>query len=1016
MASRAGGGGAIQQSLGIPPGTKTFSPFPFAGMNLKSSPTAIGDSEFLWCENFVRLGDGNLRTLWDVGTPIYSAPSNLTIVMHFFYTIGTSYYAAIFLSDGSALQIDTNTLAQTQIGPAGTFYSPGGQLPGCSQWGTLYLLISNRNTVNDYWAWDGSILYTAGTAAPNGVNLLATGLDYASTPTVTPFGGHGSGLVVTPTINAGGVVELTITDPGVNYQVGDIVQLAFSGGGSDTSAILEANLNNGGVAAVNVTNGGTGYTSAPTVGFSGGGGTGAAGTAILGGGVASVTVNTGGSGYTSATVSFDGGGGSGAEATATVSTGVATVTVTIGGSGYATPPTVGFVGGGGTGATATATVSAGAVTAIAVGSAGSGYVSPPTVTLTGGGGSGAAAVATIQNGAIASIAITNSGSGYTSAPTVTVSGDGTGATATAVLASTSSVTGVLITNPGSGYTSAPTVSFTGGGGASAAGVAILDPSSIVSATVVDPGSGFTYAPGISFVGGGGSGATGVVNLTPTSVARIDIVAGGSGYEAIPTVKFTANPGAVLPTGYAVLNQGQVVEVVLTSAGANITTNVYVYFDTGFTGKVKDGTLQIGKGTGAQANAILQPTTIASVTISSAGKNYTDAPAIEIAPGANHSAYATVSLMPFGVSGSAIETYQQRVWISNPHQGQFQTTPPGGNFQVSSPGSILEFATSLGGVQFTSTDRFLQTRYVGMRQSNGYLYAFGDGSVSIISSVNTSGDPATTSFNYQNVDPQTGLSFRDSMQDFGKTILFANETGIFGIYGGAATLASANLQELFTNAIFPPTTNAILPSSATATLFNLKHYLMLMTVYDPDVAAYRNVMATWNERDWTISTQSSDLTYISTQKVSSKFTTWGTDGRSLFPLFARPSASLVKRLDTKLYGGAGATILIKNLTYFWMQAQDRSSNRVGIDCTVEFDVSGIALQPLDDDLGQVRSGVISDLLVLEPIFPAGGQQWPVFGTSAQGLPFMAIGARLSTSSPDFVISNLMLGYQDFKGLL
>lgn len=78
-----------------------------------------------------------------------------------------------------------------------------------------------------------------------------------------------------------------------------------------------------GVRSIAVTNGGSGYTSAPTVAFSGGGGTGAAGTAVLGTGanegkVVSVTITNPGSGYTSApTIAFSGGAGTGAAATAT---------------------------------------------------------------------------------------------------------------------------------------------------------------------------------------------------------------------------------------------------------------------------------------------------------------------------------------------------------------------------------------------------------------------------------------------------------------------------------------------------------------------------------------------------------------------------------------------------------------------------------------------------------------------------------------------------------------------------
>ena len=67
-----------------------------------------------------------------------------------------------------------------------------------------------------------------------------------------------------------------------------------------------------------VTSGGSGYTSAPSVSFSGGGGTGAAGTATINasGQVTGVTITAGGTGYVTApTIVFSGGNGSGAAGT-----------------------------------------------------------------------------------------------------------------------------------------------------------------------------------------------------------------------------------------------------------------------------------------------------------------------------------------------------------------------------------------------------------------------------------------------------------------------------------------------------------------------------------------------------------------------------------------------------------------------------------------------------------------------------------------------------------------------------
>lgn len=88
------------------------------------------------------------------------------------------------------------------------------------------------------------------------------------------------------------------------------------------SGIFQKVTPTSGVASITITNGGTTYGTPPTVTFTGGGGTGAAGTATVSGGVVTgVTITNPGSGYTSApTVGFTGGGGSGAAGTAVLST------------------------------------------------------------------------------------------------------------------------------------------------------------------------------------------------------------------------------------------------------------------------------------------------------------------------------------------------------------------------------------------------------------------------------------------------------------------------------------------------------------------------------------------------------------------------------------------------------------------------------------------------------------------------------------------------------------------------
>lgn len=994
------------QDNGLPVGAKFYSPFPFAGMNLNASAIAIDDREFTWLENFIRVGDGKLRTAYDVGAALYTAPMGKTIVYFFFYTIGTNYYVAVFLSDGSALQVAWPSGAQTTIATAGTFYQgSSGFLPACAQWGVLYLLISNRNSVNDYWIWDGALLYAAGTAAPNGAILTSGGINYNTLPTLTVYGGHGSGVAITPVINAGSVVNLEITNPGSGYQVGDIPQIQFSGGGSDTGAILTASVANGTVAAVNITAPGTGYGAPPTVGFSGGGGTGAAAVATVGGGVSGVSVTAPGSGYSTASVSFSGGGGSDAAATATITGGVTGVAITNGGTGYTGSISVAFFGGGGTGAAATATATAGVITSITVTNPGTGYTSDPTVTITGSVGTGATAVSAIS-GIVSAITVTDPGQNYTSAPSVVITGDGSGATATATVTASGVVT-VTITNPGSGYTSAPSVSFTPvSGGSGATAVALLSPTGLGAVTVTNAGTGYFYPPLIQFVGGNGSGATGVTFLEPTSFARVNVTSGGQNYELTPTVKIlngdSGGSGAFLRP---FISAGSVISINVNSAGSGYTTSPELFIVPDNLGKSNQDT-----GTGATATAIMNPVPIGSVMMMNYGTGYSDAPAIEITPGANNSAYGLLSLMPFGLSGSTIETFQDRVWIGNPAPGEFSTLPPGGDFSVTAAGSYTDVAASAGGVIFTNSDRFLQTQYVAIRQSNSYIYFLGDGSISVGSNVQTTGNPPVTTFNYQTVDTVTGCSWRDSVADFGRSIIFANQTGVFGLYGGAAQKTSAKLDDLFLTASFPPSGGALTPSASVATIFNIKHYLMLMTVKDPDLGTNRNVMVTWNEREWSITSQTPALTFIGPQKVQTEFTTWGTDGAKLYPLFQTPSTTLVKRLDTKQYG-APQSFMTKRFDSLYVQASDMSGTGAGVAFTADFVVSGKALQPENLILENAPSGV--HVLTYNPAFPSPSPFFGEFGGPTGDVYFVTGQIRITTASPDFILGNLMLCYVDEK---
>jgi hypothetical protein len=257
-----------------------------------------------------------------------------------------------------------------------------------------------------------------------------------------------------------------------------------------------AGLTQGAIFAVTLTNAGSAYTSAPSVSFTGAGGSGATATAVISGPVASVNVtNHGEYQYgTTPTISFSGGGGTGATATATMSSGNVFSTAQVHpGSGYTSAPTATFAlppctinGTTCIQATGTAVRSTtGTITAVNVNIRGAGYTSAPGITFSGGGGGSGASFSSNLGWTVASAQVTAGGSGYSSAPTVAFSAAGTGGTTAAGTAiENGTVVAINLTNGGTNYPSTVTVNITGGGGTGATATASIENGGSITITAL----------------------------------------------------------------------------------------------------------------------------------------------------------------------------------------------------------------------------------------------------------------------------------------------------------------------------------------------------------------------------------------------------------------------------------------------------------------------------------------------------------------------------------------------------
>jgi len=360
--------------------------------------------------------------------------------------------------------------------------------------------VNNGPSLNDRDAWDTATT-TFGALSPTKVT---------STPEVLTGGTASYTITVSNPLPATTAINVSVADnlpTGFTYAAGSTV--INGGASSDPCASC--------VAAVKVVSGGSGYTSAPTVSFTGGGGSGAAATANVSGGVVtSITVTAGGTGYTSVpTVSFSGGGGSGASATALVPTSTVPVwgglSIAAGGTltiafnatvGANVPigtydneinvsgsvPSLIFDQTGTTAedvhvCTAAPTITAPTVCASSTGNVASVALRPQATYLWS--VNNGAIITTSSTGTVNSVSVGAGGTGYVTAPAISFSGGGgTGAAATATVLG-GAVTAITITNPGSGYTSAPTVTI-GGPGTGATAAAVLGTGIIYTAGTVSP--------------------------------------------------------------------------------------------------------------------------------------------------------------------------------------------------------------------------------------------------------------------------------------------------------------------------------------------------------------------------------------------------------------------------------------------------------------------------------------------------------------------------------------------------
>src|SRR6266700_8340492 len=105
----------------------------WGGVNTATLRPGIPDDQLAWCDGFMPLAPRNLRTLPGTsGKQLsnYTAANPPTIVCFDFGNFGSTPVLIAFMSDGSVLQFNTASGAQTTVAVAATITSPTMQTIG----------------------------------------------------------------------------------------------------------------------------------------------------------------------------------------------------------------------------------------------------------------------------------------------------------------------------------------------------------------------------------------------------------------------------------------------------------------------------------------------------------------------------------------------------------------------------------------------------------------------------------------------------------------------------------------------------------------------------------------------------------------------------------------------------------------------------------------------------------------------------------------------------------------------
>lgn len=332
-----------------------------------------------------------------------------------------------------------------------------------------------------------------------------------------------------------------------------------------------------------------------------------------------------------------------------------------------------------------------------------------------------------------------------------------------------------------------------------------------------------------------------------------------------------NKGYFTWDGTDLITVGSIATVTITSGGSNYTSSPLV------TISAPNQT----NGVQAIATATVSNGVVTSINLDNAGTGYTNAANLTVTIAASPTSNnATANATIFSQVGTAIASFSGRTWIADQRTIYYSAAGTYNDFSSVSSGNI------------TLVDSTLHGYIKQLLSANNFLYIFGDDSINVFSDVRVN-DLGVTLFTNTNISASVGSQLPEAIIPFFRSILFMNNYGVYALVGTTTTKLSDALDGIIPDVDFdsPVYAGQVLVNNILCAAFNFRYN---------DEGTYRYIQAIFFDKKWFLGSQGDDVKYIYSVPRNGLIKLYSTNGTDLKQIYGNVAAEVDTYIETALW--------------------------------------------------------------------------------------------------------------------